>query len=143
MDELGQEQSKKSLGKGCLITILLVIGIAVCGYAAGNLGDDSSPTRTTSGTPRNATEAAEKCLSAWDGNHDGFERQVKELLNDPGSMETHGTYFNSSEDISDGSMLLRMDYGARNQLGGMVRTNAFGEMNIRTCRVTVTDYGFG
>ena len=108
----------------------------------GNLGDDSSPTRSTSAVPRNATEAAEKCLSSWDGNHDAFEREVKELLNDPGSMEIHGTYFNESEDISDGSMLLRMDYGARNQLGGMVRSNAFAQMNIRTCAVTVTDYGF-
>ena len=58
-----------------------------------------------------------------------------------GSMETHGTYFNS-EDISDGTMTIRMDYGALNQLGGMVWTDAIAEMNLRTCEVTVIDYGF-
>ena len=51
-------------------------------------------------------------------------------------METHGTYFNSEEDISDGTMTIRMDYGALNQLGGMVRTDAIAEMNVRTCEVT-------
>jgi len=41
-------------------------------------------------------------------------------------MQVHGTYYNGSEDISDGTMLIRMDYGARKRLGGMVRTDAFG-----------------
>ncbi len=98
---------------------------------------------TTRRVPQTPMDAAERCFSAWDGNHDDFERQVRELLNDPGSMETHGTYFNSDEDISDGTMTIRMDYGARNQLGGMVRTDAIAEMNVRTCEVTVIDYGVG
>lgn len=100
------------------------------------------PTTTTTLVPQTAEAAAEKCFSAWDGNHNGMERQIRERLNDPGSMETHATYFSDSDDLTDGTMLIRMDYGARNQLGGMVRTNAFGEMDIRTCEVTITDYGF-
>ena len=97
---------------------------------------------TTTRAPQTPMDAAERCFSAWDGNHNDFERQVRELLNDPDSMETHGTYFNTEEDISDGTMTIRMDYGARNQLGGMVRTDAIAEMNVRTCEVTVIDYGF-
>ena len=80
-----------------------------------------------------------KCLMA---RHDGFEKQFRELLNDPDSMTTHGTCYNPDEDISDGKMGVRLEYGERNPLGGMVRIDAFGDMNIRTCKVTVTDYGF-
>ena len=62
----------------------------------------TTTTTTTRRVPQTPMDAAVRCFSAWDGNHDDFERQVRELLNDPGSMETHGTYFNSVEDISDG-----------------------------------------
>lgn len=112
------------------------------------------PSATTTRTTRRVTTTrrittttvdleaiAEKCFSAWDGNHNGFERQIRERLNDPGSMRTYGTYWFSNEDVSDGSMTIQMDYGARNQLGGMVRTKAWGEMDVKTCEVTVIDYG--
>ena len=88
---------------------------------------------------RTDQEIAEDCLSGWDGNHDDFERQIREWLNDPDSMTTHGTYFGRTP---SGEFLLRMDYGARNAFGGMVRTDAFGIMDVDTCEVTVIDYGF-
>ena len=111
-------------------------------------------TRTTTRTTRRVTtttrvqltpeDVAEKCFSPWDGNHNGFERQIKAGLNDPGSMDTDGTYFFPNwEDLSDGTMTIRLDYRARNAFGGMVRTSAWGEMNIHTCSVTVTDFGYG
>lgn len=81
---------------------------------------------------------AKRCLSAWDGNHDGFERQIRQLLSDPNSMETHATYYGRI----DGDFVIRMDYGARNAFGGMVRTTAVGIMNTETCEVAVIDYGF-
>ena len=48
-----------------------------------------------------AMELAEKCFSAWDGNHDGFERLVKAGLNDPNSMEVHGTYFGELDRLDE------------------------------------------
>ena len=57
-------------------------------------------------------------------------------------METHGTYYNPNDELSDETMLIRMNYGARNQLGGMVRKDAFGEINIHTFQVTIIDSGF-
>ena len=87
---------------------------------------------------RTDQEIAEACLSLWDGNHDDFERQVRELLNDPDSMETHSTRFGTIE----GQFFLIMDYGARNAFGGMVRTEAIAIMDTETCEVFVLDYGF-
>lgn len=87
---------------------------------------------------RTDQEIAEDCLSPWDGNHDDFERQIRERLNDPGSMTTHATYFGRVS----GEFTLRMDYGARNAFGGMVRTEAIAIMDTATCEVTVIDYGF-
>lgn len=104
----------------------------------------AAPTTTTTTLTRTVQEIADGCLSPWGGNHNGFERLVRQQLNDPGSMETHGTYFNPSDDLADNRITLRMDYGARNVLGGMVRTNAVAEMDIETCEiVAVIDYGFG
>lgn len=71
--------------------------------------------------PSNARELAEKCFSAWSGNHREFEQQVKAVLNDPGSMEVHGTYFNENDSLTDGKIRIRMDYSAANAFGGMVR----------------------
>ncbi len=116
-------------------TLILLIAVLISGCTSANT------TRTTRAVPRTPDEAVEKCFSGWDGDHRDFKKQVEAQLNDPDSMQVHGTYYNGSEDISDGTMLIRMDYGARNRLGGMVRTDAFAEMNIRTCAVTIIDYG--
>lgn len=93
-------------------------------------------------SPRNAAEAFEPCVSAWDGNHEGFEALIRDVLNDPGSMETHGTYYNASDSIADGEITIRLDYGARNAFGGMVRSDALGVMDIETCEIVeVITYG--
>lgn len=81
-------------------------------------------------------------MSAWDGNHDGFEALIRDVLNDPGSMETHGTYYDASDSISDGEILIRLNYGARNAFGGMVRSDAIGIMDVDTCKIIdVITYG--
>ena len=51
----------------------------------------AAPTTTTTTLTRTVQEIADGCLSPWDGNHNGFERLVRQHLNDPGSMEPHGT----------------------------------------------------
>ena len=98
-------------------------------------------TPTTAPAP-NAKELFEGCVSAWDGNHEGLEALIRGVLNDPGSMETHGTYYNPNDSLNDGNIRIRLDYGARNTFGGMVRTSAWADMDTDCDIIRVTDYGF-
>lgn len=78
----------------------------------------------------------------WDGNHDGLEALICDRLNDSGSMETHGTYYNLDDGIGDGQITIRLNYSAANAFGGMVRTDAWANMNLDCEIVVVTDCGF-
>ena len=76
------------------------------------------------------------CLSAWDGNHDGLEALIRSQLNDPGSMKTYST---SILPVStDGTHTILVSFGARNRLGGMVRGNAVGSIDNKTCKATLS-----
>ena len=85
-------------------------------------------------------EKIEGCLSEWDGNHDGFENQIRPLLNDEGSMETHSTRF-TTEPIGGDSVIIEMVYSALNAYGGRVKTTASGFLNFETCAVSVVMTG--
>lgn len=134
-------------GSAVLLVVLAAVG------ALTELEPESATTRPSSTTTRrpaatttartlSAKEVFEDCVSAWDGNHDGLEALIRAQLNDPGSMETHGTYYNPSDSLTDGSITIRLDYGARNALGGMVRTNAYADMGTNCDIIRVIDYGF-
>lgn len=113
-----------------LAAVVLVVVSAV-----GCVAEDDGP-------PTTARELFEGCVSAWDGNHEGLEGLIRARLNDPGSMETHGTYFNASDSIADGEIRIRLDYSAANAFGGKVRTDAWADMGL-DCEITaVIDYGF-
>ena len=58
------------------------------------------------------------------------------------SRVTHGTYFSADDSLADGEIGIRLDYGARNALGGMVRTTATATMGLDCEIVNVIDYGF-
>ena len=85
-------------------------------------------------------EKIEACLSPWDGNHDGFENQIRPLLNDERSMETHETRF-TTVPIGGDRVLIEMVYSAANAYGGRVKTVATGYMNFETCDVSVVTTG--
>ena len=90
--------------------------------------------------PETDAEIAARCLSPWDGNHEGFEALIRPLLNDPDSMTTHGTRYGRSP---SGRFVLLMDYGARNEVGGMVRTEAVATMDEASCEIAlVIEYGW-
>ena len=90
--------------------------------------------------PETDAEIAARCLSPWDGNHEGFEALIRPLLNDPDSMTTHGTRYGRSP---SGRFVLLMDYGARNEVGGMVRTEAVATMDEESCAIDlVIEYGW-
>ena len=75
------------------------------------------------------------CLSAWDGNHDGFEKAVKDNLNDPNSMETLSTKIAPVN--TDGYHAIFMEFTAKNALGGRVRSTATGAIESATCEATL------
>ena len=100
------------------------------------------PAAATPVTPASVRDQIEDCLSPWDGNHNGFEDQVRSGLNDEDSMETHSTRFQVADDDGDGYVAIVMEYSAENALGGRVKTVATGLLNYRTCNVTVLDPGY-
>lgn len=127
-----------------LALVGLIIGLAV-GLADND--SDSGPSAPPAApaappAPRTAADIFEACVSAWDGNHDGFEDLIRDKLNDPSSMETHGTYYDPADDLADGEITIRLNYGARNALGGMVRSDAFALMRLDCTIAAVLDYGF-
>ena len=100
------------------------------------------PEAATPVTPASVRDQIEDCLSPWDGNHNGFEDQVRSGLNDEDSMETHSTRFQVADDDGDGYVAIVMEYSAENALGGRVKTVATGLLNYGTCNVTVLDPGY-
>jgi hypothetical protein len=98
-------------------------------------------TECSSSEPANARELFEGCVSGWDGNHNGLESLIRAQLHDPGSMETHGTYYNSADSIADGEIRIRLDYSAANLFGGKVRKNASARMGTDCQIIAVIDYG--
>ena len=67
---------------------------------------------------------------------------MKAGLNDPNSMEIHGTYFSETDGLGDGEIRIKMDYSAANAYGGMVRTTAWARMGLDCGIIEVTVYGY-
>ena len=128
-----------------VVVALIIIG-AIAGATGGGddeAGQGAAPSLSGSAPkPKTLREQIEDCLDSWDGNHKGFEDQIRPGLNDEDSMETHGTYFAVTDEDGDGNVSIRMEYSAKNALGGRVKTEALGLLNYRTCRVTVIHPGY-
>ena len=124
---------RKKLLLGGLGVLLLVIVIAA--VAGGGNGDGGGGTAELSAEEVEEKRKGFHCLSEWDGNHDGLEALVREHLNDPGSMETHGTRIAPVD--AEGDHLIIMDFGSRNAFGGMIRSEAVGVVNNETCEATL------
>ena len=86
---------------------------------------------------REATEEAEDlrkgfhCLSEVTGRHYGMEELIKDQLKDPGSFDEADTLIGP---VENGEHTIRVDYRARNSLGGMVFGSAVGAVDTETCR---------
>ena len=100
----------------------------------------ATPTPTPTEEPPTIREQVEDCLDPWDGNHTGFEDQIRPLLNDRGSMETHETRF-GIEDHSLNRVVIGMGYSAKNAFGGRVSMEAIGLLDYTTCKVEVLSTG--
>ncbi len=55
-------------------------------------------------------------------------------------MQTNGIYYEPEDSIGDGRVLITVDYSARNSFGEMVRSDAIGEIEIDTCRITLPKF---
>ena len=137
----------------CLIVLGVFVVLGIIGAIVG--GGDSSTSRPTP-TPRPTSTPAPSptptvyedsdnykgfhCLSAWDGNHDGLEALVRDTLNDPGSMETFETRITPN---NNGKHVIRMEFGAKNAFGGVVRHTALGEVDNTTCDAVLVDVFVG
>ncbi|MXZ95024.1 MAG: hypothetical protein F4Y99_03765 [Acidimicrobiaceae bacterium] len=142
---------------GVFIVAVVVMGILIETGVVEDPDDTSAaepePVTTTTTTAPTTTrppttttlavkDVFEDCMDPWDGNYNALEDLIRPLLNDPGSMETFGTYYFTWDDLDDGLVTVRLDYGARNAFGGMVRTSAWAEMRPNCSVAEVIDYGF-
>ena len=75
------------------------------------------------------------CLSAWDGEHWDFTRDVKNLMRDPDSFEEIETRITPVND--EGFHNILMTYRARNGFGGMNVGEALGLVRNSDCRATI------
>ena len=101
-----------------------------------------APTQTAEAM-RVATVTAERveyerkgfhCLDSWDGNHNGLEALVRDVLNDPSSMEIYDTLVSP---VENGEHNIVMEFGARNVFGGIVRRTAVGTYDNETCEAVL------
>ena len=124
---------------GRRVLALVAVAVVAVGAAACSSGGDG-----TSGGGGGTEDRLRDCpMVAWDGNLNSFERQIRERLNDPGSMETFGTYFTNGFALEpDGRLMVRMEWGARNAFGGMVRKESVGYLDLDSCEVEITSWGF-
>ena len=145
---LARPSSRFGCGKTLLVIIGVIVVIGIIAAVAASGGDDNSGSTTSSRPAPTATktvrEKIEDCLSPLDGNHNGFEDQIRPLLNDEGSMRTHDTYFGTERGALGGSQNevgIRMVYSAENAFGARIKKEAVGRLNFESCQVTVITTG--
>ena len=114
---------------------MLVLTSAACA------SEEAEQPATPTPRPLSDRDRIEACLNPFDGNHDGFEDQVRPGLNDEGSMRTHSTRFDGTPDDIRAVPIV-MEYSAHNAFGARIKTTAFGALDAITCRVTVIEPGY-
>lgn len=127
------------IGLSALALAAIIVAALVVGGDGGSNGSSNSNSSRSTATPPTTRERIEDCLDPWDGNHNGFERQICARLRDPDSISTQETRFGVSP--VNGKVPIQLDYTARNGFGGTVRNLAVGQLNISTRAVTVVSYG--
>lgn len=113
--------------------LLLTLGMMTVLVAACGLSEEEEAERAQE------RENGFHCLSAWDGNHNGLEELVRDVLSDPGSLETVKTSITPVQE--DGTHIIFMDFTAKNAFGGRVRNTAMGTVDNETCEAVLTTVG--
>ncbi len=85
----------------------------------------------------------EDCLDPFDGNHNGFEKLIREQLAHPRSMDTISTSWLESENNDyDRELYLGMRYRAQGANGLVFAMDAVALVEVDTCEVFVITYGW-
>ena len=117
-----------------LYLIAIMGGILIAGIYASSL--DDSETEVEGGLTAEATEErriGRHCLSAWDGNHNGFEALVRDQLHDPDSMETHSTVLWPLAGDNQSLVRIIMEFSSINVFGVRQRHHAHGYIDPESC----------
>lgn len=123
-----------------LLWIAAAIGIAIIvivGAIAGGAGGGNGETDEGDAEAEADRIAGFHCLSAWDGDHEGFEDLVRPNLTDPKSMDTLETRITPIDE--DGRHIIYMDFTADNAFGGTVKYTAAGYVDNETCEAELVD----
>lgn len=124
-----------------LIVVLVVIAAVACepsedesyGAIDGN-SREATEYRSERAKTQEERRRGHHCLSAWDGNHEGFERLIRAELNDPGSMSTTRTVVGT---LKDGRHEIRLFFTAKNALGSRVQAIGVGSFRNSDCKATL------
>lgn len=112
------ENKKTNRGKGlCLIFILVFCSLYIIG-------------KCSKGSTHESAKPWEDCFSKWDGSHIELVREVKALMNDPGSFEHVETLYSLQGD----KMILTMKFRGKNAFGGVITNTARAESNM-SCQI--------
>ncbi|MCY4085335.1 MAG: hypothetical protein OXG37_00210 [Actinomycetia bacterium] len=132
------------IAKGIVGLIILAIIIGVVVTTCGGPSEAEQAEERREDAAERAKEREEQwkgfhCLSDWDGNHDGFEAIVRGRLNDLDSMKTRQTEITPVQGPGsyEGLHVIRMEFTARNALGGVVRSRAVGTVRPDNCKATL------
>ena len=134
---------------GCLGLLGIVAAIAAAAwFLAGEPADPASqPTPAAAATPVGPTptptpwrpptadEAAEKCLSGWDGSHRATNERIKAELRSPDSFEHVKTLYRTTLTQGGRILVLTVEFSAENAFGARLRGTGFGDVDVQTCQV--------
>ena len=139
--------TKRKWVVGCLagIAVLFVVSAIVSALESEETKAARAEATAVAVQAKEAQEAEKRksglhCLSPLDGHHDGFQRLVKQQMNDPDSVEARETLIGkvsvgvSSFGARQGKHVIVMDYTAKNPLDGTVRAQAVGYVDSESCQ---------
>ena len=128
---------KKSCMGGCLILFVIsLIGGVASSTCGGNVDSDSSD--DSSESPEKTEdelrkEQIEKHFSSWDGSHNGLEKYIKSILNDPDSYKHEKTRYIDNGD----HLFVTTTFRAKNAFGGVVKNVYMASVDLDGNVITI------
>ena len=117
-------------GVGCIGGVA-IIAVVIWAFSALGPDDDDKNDRAEKTFTAAEKEKGFHCLSAWDGAHYAFKREVKMSMRNPKSFEHVETRIVPVG--TDGLHTLSMKYRAENGFGGMNIGQALAEVRNNDC----------
>lgn len=128
---------KKSCMGGCLILLVIsLIGGVASSTCGGNLNSDSSD--DSSESPQLTEEELrkeqlKKHFSSWDGSHQGLEKYIKSIMNDPDSYKHEKTTYIDNSD----HLIITTTFRGKNAFGGVVKNQFMASVDLDGNIITI------